>query len=85
MCALRERGEVEPALIIAPVERGREGHERWLHVVQGAFHEALVILHARTCTQIQVKWKQARTYIRSVGWVVSLQGRGSLAGTSVNG
>lgn len=47
MSALRECGEVESALVRASIQGRREGHERRLHVVQGALDEAVVILNDR--------------------------------------
>lgn len=47
MCALCECGEVKSALVHAALERGREGHEGCLHVVQGAFNQAVVVLGAK--------------------------------------
>lgn len=57
MRALRERREVKPALVSASVQRRREGHERRLHVVQGALDEAVVILNDGYA-------KEVGTYIR---------------------
>lgn len=49
--ALRKRSEVKLAVVHAAFHRRRERHERRLHVIQGALHQAVVVLRRRRRTE----------------------------------
>lgn len=47
MRALSEGCEVQPSVVHPALERGREGHERRLHVVQRPLHQTVVVLRSK--------------------------------------